>query len=231
MSTMKRSRINALIRDAERFLESYQFKLPPFAAWTPDVWRSKGPEIREIVERRLGWDVTDFGSDDYDRVGLLLFAMRNGDPAALSSGRGKLYAEKMLLVDVNQHTPLHFHFTKTEDIINRGGGTIAIQVYNATDTEELADTDVVVSLDGIEYRVKAGETLYLKPGASITTVPYLYHEFWAEGEPVLAGEVSVVNDDDSDNRFLEEAERYLEIIEDEPPLYPLCNEIPELVKL
>lgn len=226
MSTMKRSRINALIRDAEAFLDRFQFKLPPFSTWTEDAWRTAGPQAREIVERRLGWDVTDFGTDDFDNVGLVLFAMRNGDPKALAAGTGKVYAEKVLIVNVDQYTPWHFHVRKTEDIINRGGGTLAVQLYNATDDEERADTDVTVSTDGVQRVVKPGETVYLEPGESITLVPYLFHQFWAVGERVMAGEVSAVNDDETDNHFLEEAERYMEIVEDEPALYPLCNEIP-----
>ncbi|EJS87388.1 hypothetical protein AAUPMB_14130, partial [Pasteurella multocida subsp. multocida str. Anand1_buffalo] len=31
--------------------------------------------------------------------------------------------------------------------------------------------------------------------------PFLYHSFWAEDGVVLAGEVSMANDDLTDNRF------------------------------
>lgn len=224
MSTMNRSQVNTLIRDAEQFLEQYRFVLPPFSKWTPEVWQTKGPEAKDIVERGLGWDVTDFGSDDFDNVGLVVFTMRNGNPDDLSKGGGKLYAEKMLIINVNQHTPMHFHFRKTEDIINRGGGDLVIKLYNSSDDEKLADTEVSVMTDGVIRAVPAGGILRLKPGESITLPPYIYHDFWAEGERVLSGEVSIVNDDNVDNRFLEPAARYLEVIEDEPPLYPLCNE-------
>ena len=64
-------------------------------------------------------DITDFGRGDYHRCGLFLFTLRNGDPQNLGKMRGKLYAEKVMLVEVDQLTPLHFHWNKTEDIINR----------------------------------------------------------------------------------------------------------------
>lgn len=225
MSTMKRSRINALIRDAEAFLAQHHFLLPPFARWTPADWQAKGPEVAEIVDRALGWDVTDFGSGDFDRDGLLLFTMRNGDPAALREGTGKIYAEKMLIVGVDQRTPMHFHFQKSEDIINRGGGTLVVRVYNADESDGLGSDPVTLSTDGVERTVDAGTLIRLGPGESITLTPRLYHEFWAEGSRVLAGEVSVVNDDSGDNRFFKEAQRYMQVEEDEEPLYPLCNEV------
>lgn len=230
MSKMNRSRVNALIRDAETFLKEYRITLPSFAKWTPEDWKTKGPEAAEIVDRSLGWDVTDFGSGDFDRVGLFLFTLRNGDPTALKKGTGKIYAEKILIVEVDQHTPMHHHVQKTEDIINHGGGTLAMQVYNDDGTGKLADTPVKVSIDSVASIVPAGAILRIEPGQSITMTPHLYHEFWAEGSRVLSREVSVVNDDTSDNMFLDDAERYLEIVEDEAPLYPLCNEIGQFYK-
>ncbi|MCB0250397.1 MAG: D-lyxose/D-mannose family sugar isomerase, partial [Anaerolineae bacterium] len=55
---MKRSEINAIMRDADSFMRGHGFRLPPFAYWTPDDWASKGEEVREIVDRQLGWDIT-----------------------------------------------------------------------------------------------------------------------------------------------------------------------------
>jgi D-lyxose ketol-isomerase len=56
----------------------------------------------------------------------------------------------------------------------------------------------------------------------------MYHSFWGQrgtGQ-VMVGEVSAVNDDQSDNRFLEELGRFPEIEEDEAPAYLLCSEYP-----
>jgi D-lyxose ketol-isomerase len=135
-----------------------------------------------------------------------------------------VYAEKLLVADVDQITPMHFHWSKTEDIINRGGGKLAIQLYNATEDEKLADTDVTVNMDGVKRTFKAGDIVLLQPGESITLVPYCYHKFWAEEGRVLIGEVSTVNDDDADNCFYKKVGRFPEIEEDEPPLYLLVND-------
>ena len=170
---MKRSEINAIMREADAFIRQHQFFLPPFAYWTPEDWRSQGPEVREIVNHHLGWDITDFGSGDYGRCGLFLFTLRNGSPQNLVGLRGKLYAEKILIVCVDQVTPFHFHWSKTEDIINRGGGKLMMQLYNATHDEQFADTGVTVSVDGVERVMRAGSTVALAPGESITLPDHL----------------------------------------------------------
>ena len=216
---MKRSRINAILRDADAFLKRRQFHLPPFAYWTAQEWGRRGEEAREIVDRRLGWDITDFGQGDYERIGLFVFTLRNGAP-----GGAKSYAEKILVVDVDQITPMHFHWSKMEDIINRGGGGLAVKLHNATDDEDLADTDVTVCLDGVARTVPAGGTVVLTPGESITLAPRCYHEFWGVSERVLVGEVSKVNDDNTDNRFHRPVGRFPDIDEDEPPLHLLVND-------
>ncbi len=227
---MKRSEINAIMRDAEAFVRRQGFYLPPFAYWTLNEWATKGEEVREIIDRQLGWDITDFGLGDYAHTGLFIFTIRNGDPENLEKGGGKLYAEKILVSDINQVTPMHFHWRKVEDIINRGGGKLTIQVYNSTEADRLADTDVTVSLDGVKRIVKAGDTVVLHPGESITLPSRQYHKFWAVEGRVLIGEVSLVNDDNMDNRFYEPVGRFPEIEEDEPPLYLLCTDYSQYYK-
>lgn len=217
---MKRSEINAIMRSAKEFLAAHHFCLPPFADWTPEEWRGKGPEVREIVECQMGWDITDFGSGDFLKCGLFLFTVRNGRSANLREMRGKTYAEKIMIVETGQVTPLHFHWQKTEDIIVRGGGKLVVQLYNSTPDERLAQTELTMSLDGVLREVPAGGTVTLSPGESITLTPGLYHAFWGEGR-VLVGEVSMVNDDRTDNRFYEPVGRFPKIFEDEPPLHLL----------
>jgi D-lyxose ketol-isomerase len=221
---VKRSEINAILRDADAFLRQHQFALPPFAYWTPEQWAAKGPEVREIVDRRLGWDITDFGSGDYARIGLFVFTLRNGAPESMTTEQGKTYAEKIMVVGVDQVTPLHFHWLKMEDIINRGGGNLVVRLYNATEDEGLAETDVTVSIDGVRRTVPAGGTVTLGAGESITLEPHCYHAFWGAEGTVLAGEVSRVNDDNTDNRFYDAAGRFPVIEEDEPPLHLLVND-------
>lgn len=223
---MKRSKINAIMREADALIAKSGFHLPPFAYWTIQDWRAKGKEASEIVATHLGWDITDFGSGNFQRCGLFLFTLRNGRLENLKSRQGKVYAEKIMVVEVDQITPMHFHWTKTEDIINRGGGDLVMQVYNSTPEENLASTDVVISMDGVTRSIKAGATVVLTPGESITLPTGLYHAFWGAKNRVLVGEVSLVNDDNSDNRFFEPVGRFPVIEEDEPPLYLLCNDYP-----
>jgi len=220
---MKRSQINQLLRENAAFLQRMNFLLPPFSTWSPEDWRQKGPECREIVEQQLGWDITDFGSGDFEKVGLFLFTVRNGKT---TDPNGKPYAEKIMIVQEGQVTPIHFHFSKMEDIINRGGGELLIQLWNSDENEGLADTDVTLSCDGVRVTVPAGGTITLKPGDSVTLPQYCYHTF--KGKPgcgtVLVGEVSRVNDDHTDNRFYEPIGRFPAIEEDEEPLYLLGND-------
>lgn len=219
---MKRSRINEIVHSAEAFCQVHQFHLPRWAHWTAAEWQASSADLSEIVHNGLGWDITDFGLGEFDRQGLVLFTLRNGDPSGVDLS--KIYAEKLLIVDVNQKTPLHFHWKKSEDIINRGGGDLVVQLYNSTESAELDTTDVYVRMDGIEQRVEAGGVKVLRPGDSITLVPGLYHAFWGERERVLVGEVSSVNDDKTDNRFYAPIGRFPEIEEDVPPTRLLVND-------
>lgn len=221
---MKRSEINTIMRQADNFIRERGFYLPPFAYWSPGEWKDKGTEVREIVENRLGWDITDFGGQRFDTMGLFLFSLRNGSLDEMRAKRGKLYCEKLMVVGVDQVTPMHFHWNKVEDIINRGGGKLVIQLYNANEEEGLATTSVTVTLDGVKRRVNAGDAVVLSAGESITLPPRLYHKFWGAERRVLVGEVSLVNDDERDNRFYEPIGRFPEIEEDEKPLHLLVTD-------
>jgi D-lyxose ketol-isomerase len=121
---------------------------------------------------------------------------------------------------------MHHHVLKSEDIICKSGGNLLIQVYNRATDGRLANADVEVSLDGVRHRVKPGHTFRLSPGESITLTPYLYHEFWAEAGKgtAIVGEVSSVNDDDTDNVFLDEVGRFPSIVEDVSATHKLCTE-------
>lgn len=221
---MKRSQINARIAEAIAFAESQGFRLPPFAFWSPSEWRARGPEADEIRDCLLGWDLTDFGSGDFARIGLTLFTLRNGrhgDPRY-----PKPYCEKMMISEAGQVTPLHFHWSKTEDIINRGGAEVVVQLYPSTPEEGLAESAASVATDGVQRTVEAGGLVRLRPGESICLPPRLYHQFWGEGGAVLLGEVSTVNDDAADNRFYQPVGRFPSIEEDEEPRYLLCTEYP-----
>jgi D-lyxose ketol-isomerase len=223
---MKRSEINRHINEAKAFFDQHQFRLPPFAYWTPQQWKSRGHEADEIRSRHLGWDLTDFGSGDFLKQGLLLFTIRNGklnDPQ-----NKKMYAEKIMVVCEGQITPWHFHHLKTEDIINRGAGRLVCELYNSDKSGGYAQTPIKVSCDGVVREVAPGGKVILGRGESITLVPGLYHTFYGEkgAGTALIGEVSSVNDDASDNRFYAPLPRFPAIEEDEAPAHLLCNEYP-----
>lgn len=223
---MKRSEINALIQDAKTFFDSFRFALPPWGFWSPEQWKGKGGS--EVVRNQLGWDLTDYGAGDFASRGLILFTIRNGN---LATGHPKKYAEKIMIVRENQVCPMHFHWSKTEDIINRGGGNLVIELYGSTPGEALAKEPLAVSVDGFTRIVQPGGTVVLTPGESIFLEQGMYHRFY--GEPgkgkVLVGEVSSVNDDNTDNRFLDPQARFPEIEEDEAPLHLLCTDYPDYV--
>ena len=222
---MKRSEINAAIRDALKLFAEYRISLPPFVLWTPEEWKEKGSETAEIRDNMLGWDITDFGQGDFSKIGLLLITLRNGNQKH-PERYPKPYAEKLMVVRENQVTPTHFHWNKMEDIINKGGGNLMVKLYNATEDGGLDDTDVTVALDGVLHTFPAGHVVRLEPGQSVTMTQGLYHRFWGEEGKgtVLVGEVSMCNDDAADNRFYDPVGRFPQIEEDEPPLHLLCNE-------
>jgi len=116
---MKRSQVNEIINAAKGFFTANRFALPRWAYWAPADWKGRYADCAEIIDNMLGWDVTSFGGSDFDTRGLTAFTLRNGP----SDGEGKRYGEKILVVGENQETPLHFHWSKMEDIINRGAGT------------------------------------------------------------------------------------------------------------
>ncbi|MCA1810131.1 MAG: D-lyxose/D-mannose family sugar isomerase [Kiritimatiellia bacterium] len=223
---MKRSTINNIMREARDFLADHKFHLPPFAFWSPRDWAGKGSDCREIVEQQLGWDITDFGSDNFEKTGLFLFTIRNGTLAGLKDPLGKTYAEKIMIVREDQLTPTHFHHQKMEDIINRGGGNLLIRMWNATEDDRLEGAPVTVSMDGVRVTIPAGETIRLRPGESVCLPQRNYHRFWGEAGQgaVLVGEVSRVNDDRTDNHFFEPTGRFPAIEEDEEPLHLLYGD-------
>ncbi len=223
---MKRSEINQIMREASEFLRRMSFLLPPFAWWSAEDWRKRGSESRQIVANQLGWDITDFGSGDFSRIGLFLFTIRNGTMAELAKPAGKIYAEKVLIVQSEQVTPTHFHFKKMEDIINRGGGVLEIAFWNSTPEGGLADTPVVLCCDGVERTMQPGAAVSFPPGESVCIPAGVYHRFWgrAGAGTVLVGEVSRVNDDQVDNRFHEPVGRFPKIEEDASPLYLLTED-------
>ncbi len=229
---MKRSEINQIMRNTIEIIKKHKFYLPPFAYWTLKDWQTKGDECSEIIENALGWDITDFGCGNFSEYGLVLFSIRNGK-FSNTSPQSKPYCEKLIIVQEGQNNPLHHHNSKIEDIINRGGGILQIQVYKSTENHEKSFESFEISMDGIKYRVQPGDILELHPGESVTLTRDHFHKFWAKKGygTVLIGEVSTVNDDYSDNVFYDEVLRFSVIDEDEEPFYLLYNDYKTYVHL
>ncbi len=222
---MKRSIINDIMAAADDLIRQHGFTLPPFAYWRPDEFRARQSEARHVIDARCGWDITDYGAGRFDDMGLFLFTLRNGRLADLQRGGGMCYAEKLLISRQDQLSPMHTHVIKAEDIINRGGADLVIELFGSDDQGNFAeDRGGTVWCDGIRRDYAAGEKLVLRPGESVTLMPGDWHAFWGEGGDVLIGEVSTVNDDETDNIFREPIGRFAEIDEDVDPTHLLVSD-------
>jgi len=224
---MKRSEINQILKSAKAFMKAKQFALPPWAYWSVSDWKENKNDGQEIINNMLGWDITDFGSGDFYQRGLFLFTIRNGK---LNLDK-KTYAEKIMIVEENQETPMHFHWSKMEDIINRGGGNLVIELYQSASDQKFSDATVCLRTDGIVRTVSPGGKVILTPGESICLEQGVYHRFYGEPEKgkVLVGEVSMVNDDANDNCFYETVGRFPVIDEDEAPLHLLVSDYSKFI--
>lgn len=227
---MKRSEINAAIAWAENLLKKKGISLPEYAGWDLEKWKKNKEMTGSIQKLMLGWDITDFGTDKFSEIGAVLYTVRNGD--LHDSSIGVPYCEKYILLKEGQRLPKHYHVFKTEDIINRTGGVLAVYLWNTDPDGKQLNTDVTVTMDGIERTFEAGEEILIYPGNSISLKPYVAHIFGPKkgsGE-LIVGEISKVNDDNTDNYFLESTSRFSKVIEDEKPIHPLCNEYDYLIR-
>ena len=222
---MKRSRINDILLSADEMIRSYGFVLPPFAYWSPEQFKANASIARHVIDARCGWDITDYGAGRFDQMGLFLFTLRNGLLGDLQRGGGMCYAEKLLISRQDQLSPMHTHIIKAEDIINRGGAILVIELFGSDGAGQLSrDTGGTVWRDGIRHDYAPGEKLQLAPGESITLRPGDWHAFWGEGGDVLVGEVSTVNDDETDNIFRDPIGRFAKIAEDVDPTHLLVSD-------
>ncbi|HEY5366178.1 MAG TPA: D-lyxose/D-mannose family sugar isomerase [Casimicrobiaceae bacterium] len=226
---MKRSQINAAIANAHEALKAHGIRLPEYGYWPAARWRTAGPEMRRVTRNALGWAVTDFGQGDFDNVGITMFDVRNGTPEFPDEGTP--YAEKVFVLKPGQRLPFHFHWKKAEDIINRAGGTLMIQLYNARDDETMDETSPgIVYCDGVAQPFVAGQIFEVPQGGSLTITPRLYHRFWAEESAgvLVGGEISTISVPRTDNRFGENARRFVPIDEDVEPTFLMNIDYPAL---
>ncbi|MCF6418423.1 D-lyxose/D-mannose family sugar isomerase [Furfurilactobacillus milii] len=227
---MKRSQINTILDNLIAFASEHKVYFPEFANWTTEDVKNAGPEYQEIFDNMLGWDVTDFGSDDFAKRGLATFTFRNGNFNDKKT-YPKPYCEKILILEDGQELPMHFHKIKEEDTINRGGGILDITVYNATADEQLdKESGVHLVKDGKKITVPAGGVVSLEPGESVTMTQRIYHRWMGRKGTgkIMVWEVSSSNDDNVDNRFFEPVPRFSNVDEDEPIRHVLFADYPTL---
>ena len=216
---MRRSFIDRRIDAMLELCERHRFKLPPFALWGEAQYRAAPASARRIREAGLGWNVVEFKPGAYASEGLSLFTARMGDWRGLADGRGRLYAEKAMMAEDGQRTPHHFHVVKTEDILNRGGARFVVELFKVDKAGVRRGERFQVLKDAEMLDLAPGARVSLEPGESLTLEPYVAHAFWAEGGAVLAGEISLANDDATDNYFLPPLEPFARIEEDAPMRY------------
>ena len=94
---MKRSFINKIVEEAMAFAREQNMTLPKFAYMTADDWRNADQASwEEVFDLELGWDVTDYGTNDFYKTGTCLFTLRNG--SASNPKYPKPYAAQMILI-------------------------------------------------------------------------------------------------------------------------------------
>jgi len=226
---MQRSTVNEILTESEAFIRSHGYILPPFAHWTPSEMQARVADGSAMIrDHMLGWDITDYGLGKFADMGLFLFTVRNGNQANVAGGMGMLYAEKIMISGEMQISPMHRHNLKTEDIINKGGATLVLELFKADASGAIDEAaEVAVRCDGTWRRMAGGSHLKLAPGESVTLEPDTWHAFWGEGGKVLIGEVSNVNDDRTDNVFREDIGRFSTITEDIAPKHLLVSDYDE----
>lgn len=205
---MKRSEINKNIDKVAKFSKKYGYALPNLNLKSKKI-------LKELKARQIGWDITDFGSNQFEKIGLSLFTVRNGNP---KEKRTIPYCEKLMFALPGQNTPCHYHKLKTEDIFVRAGSNLIIYIWPSKLKQKKNGIKMKVLFNGSEYReILSGKRISLKPGETVTLTPNESHEFYGDprGVGTLIGEVSTYNDDSGDNYFIDKVSRFPKIEEDE----------------
>jgi D-lyxose ketol-isomerase len=190
---MKRSEINAAYREALAVFHRNGWSLPPHPRW----------------------DITDCGTGDFDRSGLVLVNLAD-EPE---------YSEKLIYMRVGQAVPAHTHLKKKEDIICRRG-ELMMELWAGPPALERTGISLRIKRSGEWALATTGHPFALGPGERVTLVPGIYHRFWASAPDTIIGEVATANDDANDNIFADPTvARFPEIVEDEPAAIRLVSDL------
>lgn len=75
---MKRSEINRWRSWGKEFLAANNIRLPDLAHWSLSELRFRKETLGAVKRLEPGWDIADFGSGDFVRIGAVLYTVRNG---------------------------------------------------------------------------------------------------------------------------------------------------------
>ena len=131
---MKRSEINKVLEDTKALVHKHQITLPPFAYWFPEYWGCKGIECDEIHDCMLGWDITAFGSGEFDKTGLPSLRCATATIRTRSTGT-RPTAKNCQSPPKSRSRQCTSIGLRSQDIINRGGDNLMIKLYNSTEDE------------------------------------------------------------------------------------------------
>jgi len=189
---MKRSAINVAYREALAVFQRAGWALPP----------------------QPRWDVTDCGSGDFNRCGLVLVNLAE-EPE---------YSEKLIYMRAGQMIPAHTHLRKKEDIICRRG-ELMMELWLGPPAIDRVSGRLRVKRSGEWISVTAGEPFALAAGERVTLEPGTYHCFWPSQADTIIGEVATANDDANDNVFADlSVTRFPAVEEDEPAAVRLVSD-------
>ena len=227
---MKRSGINKQIGEAINIIEKSGIVLPYHAHWSLGSWYQNRNLAEELRKRAIGWNITDFGSGNFSKTGVILYTPSNGifDPVT-NKPIDQTYAHRYFILRDGQEIMTEHHQTKIEDIIVFAGAQLKVEVHNVGPNEELdREKEVKIMRNGIWESYTPGTVITLVPGERIRFEPRHYHRPCGHGGTVLIEEVSMVTDDLKESRHLPEEKpmAFAQIEEDEQPIYLLCTELP-----
>ena len=75
---MKRSAVNWAIAWAKDYLHKNNIHLPEYAYWPLETWKANAGKLDTVRKVMLGWDITDYGLNDFEHIGSVLYTVRNG---------------------------------------------------------------------------------------------------------------------------------------------------------